>query len=346
MPALQFAFNAVESGYMPDSLIRSGIRRFLSERLKEIHINDTESKIKLKQHFIEMMDESPIAHLPEKANEQHYEINSNFYYEILGNRMKYSSGYWPDGVETLEESEIAALEETCNHAEIRNGMDILELGCGWGSLTLWMGQKYPSSRITAVSNSSSQKEFIEAKAKKMGISNIKVITSDMNDFSTTELYDRVVSVEMFEHMRNYRIIFKNIAGWLKAGGKFFMHIFVHRDVPYLFEDTGPSDWMSRYFFSGGIMPSDDLPLVFQDDIRFIRQWRWDGTHYERTLNEWLKKMDEKRDILAPFFEDTYGKDFKRLWWNRWRIFFMACAELFGYDEGQMWWVSHYLFEKK
>lgn len=338
------AINWVEHGYVPDSVIRHSIRRLLKARLDSLPVNDPEASALLEQSFVRMMDASPIAALPEKANEQHYELPPNFFELSLGLKNKYSCCFWPRGVRTLDQAEVAALQATCEHAEIEDGMRILELGCGWGSLTLWMAECYPGARITAVSNSAPQKEFIEARASERGLENVTVLTRDMNDFNTPDTFDRVVSVEMFEHMRNYRRLFSNINRWLEPGGKFFMHIFCHRSCPYEFEDRGPSDWMSRYFFSGGIMPSDDLPLRFQDQLKLRRRWRWNGQHYERTCNAWLEEMDLNEEDVMTVLVETYGKDARR-WWMRWRMFYMACAELFGYDEGRQWWVSHYLFEK-
>jgi cyclopropane-fatty-acyl-phospholipid synthase len=225
-----------------------------------------------------------------------------------------------------------------------DGQKILELGCGWGSLSLWMASHYPGSDITVVSNSSSQREFIEAEASRRELGNLKVITADMNDFATAERFDRIVSLEMLEHMRNYRRLLRRIHDWLVPGGRFFMHIFCHRLVPYEFEVRDESDWMSQYFFSGGIMPSDALPLRFQDDLKLVQQWRWDGRQYARTLNAWLARMDARKPQLMPILESVYGEA-AAIWWVRWRLFFMACAELFDFNRGQEWWVSHYLFER-
>lgn len=340
------AFDLTEQGLIPDIVIRRGIRHLVKQRLREIHSQDTEIMAHAQQQFIAEMVRAPIALVPEKANEQHYEVPAQFYLRALGPHLKYSSGYWPHDVTSLADAEAAALKQTCEHARLADGHDILELGCGWGSLTLWMAAHYPNSRITAVSNSHSQREHIEARAREHNLHNIQIITCDVNDFDITEKkFDRVVSVEMFEHMRNWQALYQRVASWLKPGGLFFKHIFVHRTVPYLFEDNGPSDWMSRYFFSGGMMPSDDLPLVFQSDLKFVQRWRWDGTHYEKTANSWLDNMDNHHEEIMRLFANTYGKDAAQTWWVRWRLFFMACAELFGYDNGQQWWVSHYLFEK-
>ena len=343
--AANLAVDLTEQGFVPDIVIRKGIRQLLRQRLMQIRAADCEAAAALAREFVAEMDAAPIAPLPHRANEQHYEVPAAFFGEILGAHRKYSCCYWPTGVTALEEAEAAALRITCERAELADGHEILELGCGWGSLTLWMAQHYPGSRITAVSNSLSQKAYIVGEAARRGLHNVRVVTCDMNDFEADARFDRIVSVEMFEHMRNYRELFRRIHGWLVPGGRFFMHIFCHRSVPYAFVDQGPSDWMSRHFFSGGIMPSDDLVLRFQDHLRLRRQWRWNGRHYERTANAWLARMDRRKRALWPILEQTYGPEAADQWWTRWRIFFMACAELFGYDGGQQWWVSHYLFER-
>jgi cyclopropane-fatty-acyl-phospholipid synthase len=283
--------------------------------------------------------------LPEKANEQHYEVPAAFFGAVLGSHRKYSSCLWSHGVATLSQAETAALHATCERAGLVDGQDVLELGCGWGSLTLWMAERYRGSVVTALSNSNSQRRYIEAQAQQRGLSNVRVIAGDFNDFDTDARFDRVVSVEMFEHLRNWPLAFSRVAGWLRPGGKFFMHVFAHRGSPYAFVERDSSDWMSRHFFSGGMMPSDDLALQFQDDLRLLRRWRWDGTHYQRTSEAWLRNMDENRAELWPLFENTYGAD-ANAWWMRWRLFFMSVAELFGFEGGQQWWVSHYLFERR
>lgn len=342
----RFVLHLTERGLFADLLLRLGIRYLLKDRLQELQEDDLNAAAALETGFIEQMRAAPIAPVPEKANQQHYEVPAEFFRQVLGPHLKYSSAYWPEGVTTLADAEAAALRETCTHAALANGQTILELGCGWGSLTLWMAKHYPDSRITAVSNSHSQRLFIEATAKEQGLRNLQVITCDMNSFdSEHDRYDRVVSVEMFEHMRNWTALFERVHRWLRPQGLFFMHIFVHRSRSYLFEDRGPSDWMSRYFFSGGMMPSDSLPLAFQEHLALADRWHWDGTHYEKTANAWLARMDEARDNLWPLFEQVYSKAEARVWWTRWRIFFMACAELFGYEGGRQWGVSHYRFVK-
>lgn len=335
----------VERGIVPDPIIRAGIRQRLRKTLAELPMNDCEAAAEHKKTFIAMMDDSPVAAVPERANEQHYEVPADFFATVLGPRRKYSSCCWPDGVGTLAEAEEAALAKTARRAGIGSNMAVLELGCGWGSFSLWAAEHFPSSQFTAVSNSSSQREYIEGEAQRRGIENLTIITADMNAFAIDQQFDRIVSLEMFEHMRNWRTLFGRVHDWLEPGGRFFMHVFCHRDHPYPYEDTGPDDWMSHYFFAGGIMPSDDLPLHFQQRLNLVDRWRWDGRHYEKTLNAWLARMDAARAEVWPILENTYGKDQIGTWWMRWRLFFMACAELFGLHQGQEWYVGHYLFER-
>ena len=344
--AAQVALNWTEQGYVPDSVIRHGIRRLLAQRLRTINSNDCEAMALARQQFITEMKQGPIAVAPDKANEQHYEVPARFYDLVLGRQRKYSCCYWPQGVNTLDEAEEAALAQTCKRARLQDGQKILELGCGWGSLTLWMAKQYPHSRITAVSNSRSQREYIEARARASGLRNIELITRDMNDFTSLDRFDRILSVEMFEHMRNWESLYGKISNWLVPDGLFFKHIFVNRGVPYLFEDQNDSDWMSRHFFTGGMMPSDDLPLYFQKHLELLQQWRWAGQHYEKTSNAWLQNMDKNRDAIWSLLQQTYAGHETQTWWMRWRIFFMACAELFAYNQGQEWYVSHYLFAKR
>lgn len=335
-----------ERGWLPDALVRSGVRALLKMRLAEIHARSAERAAELAETFVESMRHAPIAPLAEMANRQHYELPQEFFGQVLGPRRKYSSAWWPAGVNNLHSAEEAALAVTCERAGLADGQRVLELGCGWGSLTLWMAERFPGSRITAVSNSHSQRAYIEAEAKRRGLTGVAVVTCDVAGFAPTAHFDRVVSVEMFEHLRNWPEMFRRVRRWLEVDGRFFMHVFTHRATPYAFEDRGEADWMTRHFFAGGMMPSDDLPGRFQHDLSLVGHWRWDGTHYARTAEAWLGNLDARRATVWPILARTYGAERAKLWWTRWRIFFLACAELFGYERGQQWWVGHYLFEPR
>ncbi len=339
------ALHWVEQGRVPDRVVRVGIQRLLKARLADLHDGDAAASAALGEAFVAAMRVAPIAPLPEKANEQHYELPPAFFAAVLGPHRKYSSCFWPDDDATLEQAEAAALDATCERAGLVDGQRVLELGCGWGSLTLLIAARYPSSRVTAISNSHSQRGFIEQEAARRGLANVEVLTRDMNDFDTPARFDRVVSVEMFEHLRNWPRAFANVARWLAPQGRFFMHVFAHRGAPYPFVERDASDWMSRHFFSGGLMPSDDLAARFQDDLRLVERWRWDGTHYQRTAEAWLSNMDRQRAALMPLFATIYGAE-ADVWWMRWRLFFMSVAELFGHAGGQQWWVLHSLFERR
>lgn len=339
------AVSWTESGLVPDTVIRAGIRRLLESKRKEIHSGDVEFAADTLNRFVDMMNASPIALVPDLANEQHYEVPAEFFTHVMGDHLKYSCCYWPKGVHNLSEAETAALETTVKRAGIEDGMNVLDLGCGWGSLSLWIAERYPGASVTSVSNSASQRDYIMRQARSRAIGNIEVISCDMNDFTTDKRFDRVVSVEMFEHMRNYGELFRRICEWLELDGRFFMHIFCHRTTPYEYIDKGPTDWMSRHFFTGGIMPSADLPLRFADHLTVEKCWSWNGQHYARTCNAWLENMDRHEKQIMPVLAECYGKENAPLWWQRWRIFFMACAELFDYDEGHEWFVGHYRFRK-
>jgi cyclopropane-fatty-acyl-phospholipid synthase len=265
---------------------------------------------------------------------------------VLGRHRKYSCCYWDDSATTLDVAECAALEITCRRAGIENGMQILDLGCGWGSFSLWVAEHYPRSEVTAVSNSHAQRRYIESQAAARGLTNLEVITADMNHFDVSRQFDRIVSIEMFEHMRNYAVLFERISHWLKPDGRFFMHIFCHRSAAYEFVDAGPADWMSRHFFSGGIMPSRELPLRFQEHLAISDQWTWDGSHYQKTAEAWLANMDAAKADILPILERTYGPDNAQRWWMRWRMFFLAVSEMFGSHDGREWLVGHYLFRQR
>ncbi len=342
----KFLTPIVENGYLPDSILRFGIRRLLKKRLEAIGKKKAVHGEDLVADFVDAMDASPVAALPEKANEQHYELPPEFFINSLGSHLKYSCGFWPDDSSSLDESELEALKITVERAGLEDGDAILELGCGWGSLSLYMAEALPESQITSVSNSSSQADYIRNQASIRSIKNLTVVTCDMNDFEPGQRFDRIVSVEMFEHMRNWRELFKRVSNWMKDDASFFMHIFVHTDSPYFYEDESEDDWMTRYFFSGGIMPCKSLPSMFDDHLSVEQSWVWNGGHYEKTSNAWLARMDSQKQVLYPYFESCYGPSAANKWWVRWRLFYMACAELFGYRSGDEWMVGHYRLTKK
>jgi cyclopropane-fatty-acyl-phospholipid synthase len=344
--AVKRALEWVEQGRVPDAVVRAGIRSLLRRRLVQLEEGGPEAMAARTSDFVAAMGQSPVALVPELANAQHYEVPESFFGLVLGPHRKYSGCYYTPEARTLGDAEEAALALSCEHAQLEDGQQVLELGCGWGSLSLWMASRYPRSQVTSVSNSHSQRHYIEQQAAQRGLANLRVITCDMNAFEPERRFDRIVSVEMFEHMRNWQELFRRVAGWLAPEGRFFMHVFVHRAVPYAFEDQGEDDWMSRHFFSGGMMPSDELPALLQDDLRLEARWRWDGTHYERTANDWLANMDARRAEVWPVLESCYGAAEAQRWWSRWRVFFMACAELWGYEGGRQWWVSHYRFSRR
>ena len=335
-----------EKSLLPDFLIRMGIRRLSKVRLDFAEQSSPKIVEDRHQQWVNKMKDSPIALVPEKANEQHYEVPPEFFLKVLGSNMKYSSGYWPQGTHSLDKSEIEMLNLSCKRAELSDGQNILELGCGWGSLTCHMAKQYPNSKITAVSNSKDQKIFIDERCEREGHSNINVITADMNEFNSDLSYDRVVSVEMFEHMRNYKKLLNKVAGFLRDDGKLFIHIFSHKFLAYPFENAGDGDWMAREFFSGGMMPSHNLLLYFQDDLNIEKTWRLAGTHYEKTSLAWLNNMDRNKTEIIKIFKKTYGSQNALIWFQRWRIFFMSCEKLFGYNNGDEWGVSHYRFIKR
>jgi cyclopropane-fatty-acyl-phospholipid synthase len=244
-------------------------------------------------------------------------------------------------VRDLAGAEEAMLDLTCRRAQLEDGMRVLDLGCGWGSLSLWIAERYPQARVVSISNSKLQREFIAARAAQRGLHDrVEVITADMNRFEAPGRFDRVMSVEMFEHMRNWEVLLSRIASWLEPGGRAFVHHFAHREAGYPYEDRGDGDWMARHFFSGGQMPAHDQLLHFQRDLEVDDLWSVDGTHYQKTSDAWLAKLDAHRRQATAALARTYGADAAPLWLRRWRIFFMACAELFGLEGGNEWWVTH------
>lgn len=329
---------------LPEPLLRFGIRRLLKQRLKEEDGGSAESREARLAQFISEMDASPIALQTQSANAQHYEVPPRFFELVLGPRLKYSACWWGPETRLLAEAEENMLRTTAERARIAEGQDILELGCGWGSLTLFLAERFPRSRITAVSNSRPQKEFILNRARQRGLSNVQILTRDMNVFQADRKYDRVVSVEMFEHMRNYRKLLQRVAGFLKPEGRLFLHIFVHREYAYPFVSRGAGDWMARHFFSGGMMPSADLLLRFPEHLRVRERWKVSGIHYQKTAEAWLRNHETHRTEIVKLFNAAYGAREGFRWWNRWKIFFLSCSELWGYRNGGEWFIGHYLME--
>ncbi len=332
----------------PDWLIRFGIRELLRRRERDEGAGDWERR---KDAHLGEWRSGAVALHTQDANRQHYEVPSRFYELVLGPRRKYSSALYPTGRETLAEAEEAMLRVTCERAGLADGQRILELGCGWGSLTLYMAERYPASKICVVSNSRTQREYIEAAARSRGLSNLRVATRDMVEFDPSEAFgetapfDRVVSVEMFEHMRNWRELLRRISTWLAPGGQLFIHIFCHARFAYPFEVRDSTDWMAEHFFTGGIMPSFDQLERMSEHLSVERRWKENGAHYWRTSEDWLRRMDVNRDEVLQLFERTYGKGEELKWLVRWRVFFLACAELFRYRGGEAWHVAHYLLRK-
>lgn len=330
-----------EGKWLPDSLLRLGIRELLRQRLRKAACGKSPDNSATREFAVRMRN-GPLLEAAQEANEQHYEVPAEFFRRVLGKHMKYSCGLWESGATTLDTAEEAMLKLTCQRAEIEDGMRVLELGCGWGSLSLWLAEQFPGARITAVSNSNSQREFIQAQCLERSLSNLQVITCNVADFETTSSYDRVVSVEMFEHFRNHALLLEKIAGWLTPTGKLFVHVFCHREVPYCFEPDSSSDWMARHFFTGGIMPSADLLREFHENLQVDEQWELNGINYSRTCESWLARLDAaQKELLAIFTKDSDCRTAQvRL--QRWRMFFMACSELFRFRQGSEWFVAHYL----
>jgi cyclopropane-fatty-acyl-phospholipid synthase len=336
MSLIASAISVVERAPLPDPVLRMGVSYLVGRTRERLSVAPPTTA----EAFSRDMTRYPIAIHTGEANAQHYEVPARFFELTLGPRRKYSCCYYDGRETTLAEAELRALEETVLHAGLADGQKILELGCGWGSLSLFMAQNYPNARITAVSNSSSQRQHIEAEARRLGIQNLRVVTADMNDFTSTERFDRVVSVEMFEHMSNWRGLLARLRGWLEADGRLFIHIFTHRDQPYRFDHADKADWIAQHFFTGGIMPSHDLIRTFDDLFSVEEEWRWSGLHYQRTATDWLRNFDANREEIDAVLRETYGAE-APLWRKRWRLFFLATEGLFGDRDGEEWAVSHY-----
>ncbi len=343
---MTLSIRAAERGLLPDALLRRGIRRLCAQRLREELDGGLCAQSERFAARIEMLRHSPVAIHTDAANAQHYELPPAFFQLCLGKRLKYSACYYPRGDESLDAAEDAMLDLYGERAELADGQNILELGCGWGSLTLWMAERYPHAAIVAVSNSHRQREHIETQCRERGLDNVRVITCDVNRLELeSNRFDRCVSIEMFEHLRNYETLLARIAGWLKPGGKLFVHIFAHRTLMYPFETARDDDWLGRHFFTGGLMPAADTLLWFQRDLRIERRWLVDGSHYQRTANHWLANQDAHRDDVIAALVQAYGRESAALWHQRWRMFWMSCAELFGHAGGQDWLVAHYRFAR-
>lgn len=347
-------YQLLETGLIPTWLIRFGIRGMLKQKIKEHSSFAFEVQHQRLMDFIRELKVSPIAIETNAANEQHYELPSHFFELVLGPRRKYSGCYWQDShqpnylLNSLKQAEEAMLALTCERADVQEGQRILDLGCGWGSLSLWLAEKYPKAHIMGLSNSRSQKAFIDGEARRLGFHNLEIVTANIatfEGFPDERQFDRILSIEMFEHMKNYQRLLAKISRWLTLDGKLFIHIFTHRQFAYHYENTDGSDWLTEHFFTGGTMPSDDLLLYFQDDLQIANHWRVNGQHYEKTANAWHHNMMQHRTEIWPILESTYGPNQAKIWWMRWKVFFLACAELWGFQKGEEWLVSHYLFQK-
>jgi len=342
---MKTAITLMEKGWLPDTFIRMGMKRINNNFLTSERRLPADTRQQKKAVLLKALKDSPLAIHTDKANEQHYEIPAQFYDHVLGKWKKYSSCLWDHTTKTLDEAEELMLATVCQRAEIQDGMTVLDLGCGWGSMTLWLATHYPNCNIVSVSNSHSQRAYIETQCELHGFNNVTVHTCDVNKFDPGMTFDRIVSIEMFEHVRNYKQLFDQIQHWLKPEGKLFVHIFCHDEIPYTFETEGDLNWMGQYFFTGGTMPSSDLLLHFQNELKIKNQWKVDGTHYQKTARAWLNNQDQHKTAIINLFQSTYGEDQASLWFQRWRVFFMACEELFGFKDGSEWYVIHYLFQK-
>lgn len=339
----------LEKGILPDAIVRAGIRRLLRKRLRNERADDPEASAQRLAEWIKQCDDSSIAIDTDAANEQHYEVPAAFYQLVLGKYRKYSCGLWTKSTTTLDEAEAAMLEQSCRRAGIEDGMRVLDLGCGWGSMSLWIAEHYPNCKVVGVSNSNSQREFIMAQAQERGLDNVEIITCDVNQLELEQAreqpFDRIVSIEMMEHTRNWRSLLERVRNWLKPDGRMFIHVFTHRTVGYQFVSETDDDWMARHFFTGGQMPADSQLFHFQDDMQVESHWRVSGRHYQRTADAWLRNLDQNREAATATLRRPYGQDAAKMT-NLWRVFFMSCSELWGFDNGREWLVSHYLLRPR
>ena len=335
----------LDSGLVPDTVVRAGIRTIVRARLREQEAGGVDAQSERFTTLLGTLRKAPIAIAVDAANRQHYEMPAEFFVHTLGPHLKYSAAWWPPGVAGLADAELKMLELTAERAQIEDGHTVLDLGCGWGSLALHLAGRFPRSRIVAVSNSTAQRAFITDRARAEGLRNLSVVTADVNQFGPDQRFDRIVSVEMLEHVRNHGAIFRRIADWLMPDGRFFAHVFAHRRFAYLYEPDGDANWMARHFFTGGMMPSDDLFLHLQQDLVVEQHWRLGGEHYQRTAEAWLANFDRNRETLDAVLTRVHGAPHVARWRSRWRTFFMACAEMFGYNGGQEWMISHFRFAK-
>jgi cyclopropane-fatty-acyl-phospholipid synthase len=338
---LQTGIDLAERGLIPDALTRAAIRQFCARTARSA-LED--HSLQESERFIESLRDQDLAEFPEKANEQHYELPAEFFELFLGPRRKYSCCVFQDAKTTLAQAEEDALRDTVERACLEDGQQILELGCGWGSLSLWMAEHFPNSFIVAVSNSNSQRAHIERLAKQRSLANLQVLTIDINRFDPRRKFDRIVSVEMFEHLKNMEEMLRRVATWLKPHGKLFIHHFCHRNLTYPFDVDGADNWMGRYFFTGGLMPSANLLSRFSSDFAVSQQWSWSGVHYRRTADAWLWALDANRREAIEILKRVYGEKHANRWFHRWRIFLLAVSEVFGFRNGSEWFVRHVLLE--